>query len=145
MGEFDGPVQVAGVVLLVGVDEHQVEGPLDAGQGVQRRADQHLDAVAETGALDVGAGDLGVLGLVLECRDATVRPGGPISRMRRAPVAAASRLRNLPCCGETAICGRPAASLSFSAAASTGSSTSTVVSRKSSTSAGVGFWLMKPS
>ena len=69
-------------------------------------------------------------------------PSVPISRTRRTPVAAASKLRNLPCCADTAIFGNPAASLASKAADNTGSSSSTVWSRKASTSAGVNFGLI---
>src|SRR6185312_8868209 len=69
-------------------------------------------------------------------------PRVPISRMRRAPMAPASRLKNFPCCAETAIGGNPAASLASSAALDDGSSPTTVLSKNASTSLGVGFSVM---
>src|SRR5689334_5961055 len=71
-------------------------------------------------------------------------PNVPSSRMLRAPIAAASRLKNFPCWTDTAIGGNPAALLASRAALDDGSSPTTVLSKKASTSLGVGFSVMAP-
>ncbi|BBY39584.1 hypothetical protein MMAN_37180 [Mycobacterium mantenii] len=59
-------------------------------------------------------------------------------------MAAASRLKNFPCWTDTAIGGNPAALLASSAAVNDGSPSTTVLSKKASTSLGVGFSVMAP-
>lgn len=61
-----------------------------------------------------------------------------------APMAPASRLKNFPCCTDTAIDGNPAASLASRAALNDGSPSTTVLSKNASTSLGVGFSVMAP-
>jgi hypothetical protein len=69
-GEFDGPVEVVGVVGLVGVEEDEVErGGLfgvELGEGFERRADAEVDEGGQACAVDVGGGYFGVFWVELE-------------------------------------------------------------------------------
>ena len=101
-----------------------------ARQGVDGAADDGCRRLATAGALEVGAGDVGVLRLEFERHDATVvgacrgRARSCCSRRAcrfresRAPDMRASRCSSLPDSGETSIAGRPAAMESATAPAS---------------------------
>jgi hypothetical protein len=85
-----------------GIDEGEIEPAGQAGQRIQRGADDDLDAVVDTGPTQVYRG-----------ADLQDPP---------APEVRTSRARNRAACGDTSIGGRPAAVESASAAANAGSS-----------------------
>jgi hypothetical protein len=80
-GEADGPAEVVGVALLVGVDEREVERTpallRQDGQGVEGLAHHDLHPVGHTGPLEVGHRHLGVARLGLEGHDPPARGEGP--------------------------------------------------------------------
>ena len=88
-GAVDGPGEVVGGVDLVGVDEGEVEGAdalaLQGRQGLQGGADADLDAVADAGAVDAAASDLGVLGVCLQREQLAVRRQGPVTSLPGRP------------------------------------------------------------
>ena len=108
------------------------------------------DVLADAGPVQVGPRNLGVLALVLERDHVPVRPTAranqivlkppsvPISRIRRARVADASRYRSLPCCIDTSIAGMPAAAVASRVATSGASSPTSSRSNNASTSVGLG-------
>jgi hypothetical protein len=70
MGEFEGPLEVGGVVGFVGVEEDEVEGGfvvgVQAGEGFECGANALIDEMGEAGVVDVGGGDTGVGGVEFE-------------------------------------------------------------------------------
>ena len=77
---------VGEVVGLVGVDEHEVEGPVELRHGVEGGALDDLDRVRVRAAGDVGPGHRGVHGAQLAGGDASAR--GEPGRHRQRGVAA---------------------------------------------------------
>src|SRR4051794_14998424 len=63
---------VVDVARFVGVDEDEVERPVELLRGVERRPDLDLDLVAVRAAIHEGAGERGALRIELERRDAPV-------------------------------------------------------------------------
>ena len=63
-GELYRPFQVGRVVDLVRIEEEQVKGAGQRRQGVQGRPHPHSDPVREPGGGQIGAGHLGMAGLV---------------------------------------------------------------------------------
>lgn len=98
-GELDGPVQVVGVVGLVGVQEDKVEGcgllGIKGGEGIERRADADVDERRDAGTVEVGARYGRVFLLQLERDQATIR--GKRSRKPEGRVSAKrADLQNAP-------------------------------------------------
>ena len=78
--EADGPVEIVGIVWLVGVDEDEVEGGrvfgLELGERVEGGADALLDERGETGSGDVGGGYFGVMRVYFEGDEFSLRRKG---------------------------------------------------------------------
>ena len=83
--QLDRPAQVGAVVLLVGVDEHQIEITAQPGQCLQCGADDDLDPVGDSGAAHVLRGDLGVAGVVLESHHTALGSDSAGQTDRRVP------------------------------------------------------------
>src|SRR5580765_7392217 len=79
-GKLDGPLEIAGIVWLVGVNEDEIERTepllLNDWEPVECGADTNFHAVGKTGALDVGFGYVRVLWVELEGYHAAARREG---------------------------------------------------------------------
>jgi hypothetical protein len=98
--EFDGPIEIAGIVGLIGVEEDEVERGrilrVQGGEGIESRTDANIDQRREACALNVRAGNGSVLRVEFK-RDELAVGGQSTSEPNGGVAAEGSDLEDAAC------------------------------------------------